>query len=32
MQVVEGKAASPAMQNEVPSKNHPRNVGGLLAS
>ena len=26
MEVVEGKAASPAMQNEVPSTNHPRSV------
>jgi len=30
MEVVEGKAASPAMQNEEPSTNHPRSVNSLL--
>lgn len=30
MEVVEEKAASPAMQNEVPSTNHPRSVHSIL--
>jgi len=29
MEVFEGKAASPAMQNEVLSTNHPRSINSL---